>query len=283
MASNGPSSTKQRSSGRGCFFFILILLLFGLGFYTGVRATKRVTAVGPAWAQRLLGVPPAPVTAAATPPTTPATTPTTVATSAPVSAPPANPAPATSPGTSPAPGTATSPNTSTGQEQANASPTQPGTSGASNPPGDETTSPEQTEPPTRKLPPSPSASAPPSDDSSADVTSLVEEYNNALHRIQQSAHTYETVHKKATDSKTKPQDLQALLDQQNTLLDEMRAAAQRAQTLQTTLKSRPQFTSQYEEGKPCLPPEKVPTTLLNLGLEKLRFVQLTPHRNTAGP
>lgn len=280
MASSGPGSTKQRSSGRGCFFFILILLLFGLGFYTGVRATKRVTAVGPAWAQRLLGVSPAPVTA--TPPT-PATTPTTVTTSSPVSNPPANPAPATSPGTSPSPNAATSPNTSTGQEQAKSSPTQPDTSGASTSPGDETTSSEQTEPPTHKLPLSPSASTPPSDDSSADVTSLVEEYNNALHRIQQSAHTYETVHKKATDSKTKPQDLQALLDQQNTLLDEMVAAAQRAQTLQTTLKSKPQFTAQYEEGKPCLPPEKVPTKLLNLGLEKLKFVQLTPHRSTAGP
>lgn len=108
--------------------------------------------------------------------------------------------------------------------------------------------------------------------SEADLPTQVPQYNDILHRIQDLQHHYVLVQQQAA-TKTRPQDLQPLLNEQESLLKDMTAAAQRATTLRAQIKADPQFDASYQEAAPCLNPSEVPTRLLNLGLENLRFIE----------
>ena len=115
----------------------------------------------------------------------------------------------------------------------------------------------------------------------ADLTTLVPQFNNILHRIQEAQQRYALAQQQAA-TKTKSQDLQPLLNEQESILKDMTAAVQRAKALQTQIKADPQFADSYQEAAPCLAPGEVPTRLLNLGLENLRFIELRSGGGNSG-
>jgi len=252
MASNPSSDTLRppaaRRPVRGRFRFTLFLwlVLFGAGVYTGIATTKRVVAGGPAWAQNLLGVTPAPAGApvAAMPPTNPT-------------------APNTTPGQSALPDAANTARTA----QADTAPPQTprlsdeeaatprtGTNAAQSSSG---ANPD-------------SVSAPSSD---KELDRQVEDYNRVLRRIQQSQQNYEAAHKVTSDSSTSTSNLQTLLERQNTYIGEIVAGYQRAQAMLNALQETPRFGEFYEETQPCLSVDQVPASLLNLGVDRLKFLQ----------
>ncbi|HZT40552.1 MAG TPA: hypothetical protein VFA07_00100 [Chthonomonadaceae bacterium] len=247
---SGSSPSARRSSGvrgRGCFLLLVLLIFFASGFYTGVRAARHAMAQGPDWARRLFGLP------------TGSAAQTQIGTASTSNQPPAG-------NSSAAPTAQQPPSTASSSSSTTSSPPATSTTPATTDSGEQG---------------QPEGSAPPQ----ADLPTLVQQYNDVLHRIQEAQHHYALAQQQAA-SKTKSQDLQPLLNEQESLLKDMTAAAQRAKTLQAQIKADPQFADSYQEGAPCLTPGEVPTRLLNLGLENLRFIEpgsSGKHNNAVAP
>lgn len=238
MATGSSSPGARRRPGRFRFVLFMLLLIFGAGFYTGVQSARRALRTGPAWARRALGLTEfLPPPPAVPPSNTPSNT--LPIASAPV---PQQPAPV-NPATGGAP--AVQPNTAptTPSQQHNAAPGS--LSGAA----------VETETPLDKQ---------------------AREYDDLLNRIQDYQRKYTAVYQKTTDPKTRAQDLGSLQDEQNVIYDDMTAVVQRALALQTTLKSDPQFATRYEETRPVLNPDQIPSKMLDMNLETLQFVQKRP-------
>jgi hypothetical protein len=222
------------------------LLLFGGGFYAGVVATQK-SVNGPAWVRHLFGV---------TPPAAPAIATTTAAPQP--KATPANPAAPTPP----------VPDDRAASHVA--------TSGVTGPQRAPRPS-EETPAPSRNADSQPdsgaSTSAPNSQADDRTLDSQAQEYNDVLRRIQESARNYAAAHRVVADTGTKSQDLQVALDRQNTFVEEIVAGNQRAKSLLASIQDAPDFTEQYVETTPCLTVAEVPASLLNQGVDKLKFLQ----------
>ncbi|HLV79803.1 MAG TPA: hypothetical protein VKT32_05950 [Chthonomonadaceae bacterium] len=142
-------------------------------------------------------------------------------------------------------------------------------------------SPPTTPPATSPTTPSGSGAPETGPSAPADLSTLVPQYNDTLHRIQETQHRYALAQQQAA-TKTRPQDLQPLLNEQESLLKDMTAAAQRAKTLQGQIKADPRWEASYQEAAPCLNPSEVPTRLLNLNLDDLRFIEPRSGGDTGG-
>lgn len=253
MATVTPAGTPKTTWARHQVrriraIFLGLLLLFCGGVATGVYMTKRVMENGPVWLQRTLGVAPVAQNMPAPAPASAPTASANISESAPGGSPAAD--------SESAPSISTSPEHPAVQEQAPVA----GSSEADMKP--EKSSPEH--------------SAAPDPAAAQEMSRQVQDYNDMLRRLRESANSFESVRRRINgridDGKVRPEALQPLVDQQNVSLDEIATAARRARSLLAALRALPGFDSLYQEGEPCLPAAMVPTKLVDLEIEKLRIL-----------
>jgi hypothetical protein len=261
----GSGSYSKRRTGRVRFVLFSTLVIFGGGFYTGVYATKRVIASDSGIMHRIFGVqsplPPPAVTPALPAAVTPSAAPPPAATQ------PATPPPATVP-----PATTTppvKPESATAAPRSNGGPSDASTSSntGQNTPAEEHKS---------ETPDTRSTEAGDTGSDQSLLAKQVEDYNDMLHRIQDALRRYSVIHQKQLDPKTKTQDLKALTDQETTLFAEISRNAKHAQNLQDAIRDNTSYAAQYMEGGNCTARKDVPTRLLDLDLDKLKFIDKAP-------
>lgn len=258
MAISTGTTARRSGRGRGKFVLFGLLVVFGLGFYTGTWAIKRA-ANGPAWVQRLFGLPQGTVASVSPVVNAPVT-------NAPHSGTPTNTPPSSPPVVSNAPGLekgeqptlpldAGGASGGTGSSSHSSTPTDQATNnGPSNAPADANASHE----------------APAASD---DLDRSVRDYNSILRKVQDSQHSYEAAHKVTSNPKSGSQAMLAALDRENVALTEIQSALQRAQALYDVIVANPQFAAKYKEMNAVLTIDRVPPTLLDSGADKLRFIR----------
>jgi hypothetical protein len=256
MTAGSGAFAARRRAGRIRFILFSTLVLFGGGFYTGVYATKRVIASDSGILHRIFGIQaPAPTVPPAPPASAPAAA--TVATAAATTQPSA-PA-AVKPPVTPAPAPQTTPP---------APPAQTGSDAA-----------QSSGSPDAEQNAAPAPHAQSSEESGSDqaqLARLVDDYNDSLHRIQDALRHYSVIHQKSLDSKIKPQDLKQLSDQENSLFSDVSRLTKHAENVQDTIRAASNYAVLYMEGSSCAARKDVPTKLLDLDIDKLKFIDKAP-------
>jgi hypothetical protein len=225
------------------FILFMALLSFGGGFYSGIQAYKRALASDNGIVHRLFGIVPPAVPNAAPP-----VPPVAGAPQQPVAPPPA----ATSSPTAPA-NVAPKPSTPVTTAPANPTGTANENAGTANQPSNPDATPEL-----------------------AQLAAQVDDYNDTLRRIQMGLNNYSVVHQRALDPKTHAQDLKPLLDQQNDLIKEITNSTGHAQNVQTEIQANPEYARLYVEAKPVVLRKSVPGDMLDLDIDKLKFIEKAP-------
>lgn len=247
MSVSTGSIAGRRRAGRFRFVLFSMLVLFGGGFYAGVQATKRVTASDSGILHRIFGIQPPIIPVAAAAPAAPAQPVKQAPAAPPVAANPAPQAPADAPKASEA-SAAPKPDNNAAQSPAAPDP--------ADKPGSEK-----------------DAAALGTPAEQAQLASQVTDYNDMLQRIQKALASYSTVHQKSLAPKTKAQDLKLLLDQENGLVSEITSAAKHAQNILVALEGNSNFPALYSSGAACANRKDIPSSLLDLDLDKLKVIE----------
>lgn len=243
VGTGSGGTARRRSSGgagrAGCVVF-LWALVFGAGFYCGIRAIKWAMT-GPLWAHSLFGLPmpptPAPITTAPTP-------------APPVTTPP--PPTTTQPTSVPQPTTAPPNNTN---------------------PVVETPPPHSGSPQSKPTDPFSNGDATAEKENTGLLDRQVKDYNNLLRRIQTAQKNYDSAQRAASKAEGKPSEQQTALDRQNNYQDELVATIQQAQSLLDTIQGNALFADRYQETDPVLSPDRIPSTLSELPIGNLKFLR----------
>ena len=245
----GPNLARRRA-GRFRFALIMLLIFFGGGFYTGIQTTKRVFSSDNGILRRVFGL--QPISAPAAPPVAALAAP-----AAPVQAATQPQAPANQPvGVTT---TAKEIGAPAQSKPENVSTQPPSVADGAQSPANQGDAAAQPMTADQKL-----------------LAGEVDDYNDMLTRIQKALVSYSTVHQKSLEPKTRAQDLKLLLDQENGLLGEITTAAKHAQNVQVAVQANSDYAAHYTEGDACAQRKNVPNNLLDLDLDKLKFIERTP-------
>ena len=113
-------------------------------------------------------------------------------------------------------------------------------------------------------------------DDQVQLAKQVDDYNDPLHRIQDALRHYAVVHQKSADSKTQAKDLKMLVEQENKLFDEVGQLTKHAENVQDAIRANSNYAVLYMEGSICAARKDIPTKLLDLDLDKLKFIDKAP-------
>jgi hypothetical protein len=271
MTAGSGSSVAKRRSGRLRFVLFSMLVLFGGGFYTGVYATKRVIASNSDLLHRVFGVP-SPVPAPVVAPTQPAAPPVAAQQTAPAQTVAATPpTTAANAATKPPVADANTKPTDTKPLETKSADTSSSSSAQTN--GETSQSATSTDENQSAAHSQPAGGT---GEQQSQLAKQVADYNDMLHRVQDALRHYSVVHQKSLDPKVHPADLKLFTDQENNLCTEISGAVKHAENLQDAIRADANYAALYMEGSNCAARKDVPTRLLDLDIDKLKFIDKAP-------